>query len=332
MRPAARRLGIASAASAAVLVGALAARFGWDNFFRADGISFLMVARHITGDTLGAGDNAYRYGRVFYPFAGLVVAGGHEVWLRWSLPLVNCLAFGASVAFAGELAASSQRAVRHGLIVLAIPALWFCLGVAWSESLLVALLLGFAVCHIQGREVPAAGCLALAVLTKETAALALVPLCLDALRRRDWRALAVRTTAGLVPVMWWTWTRVRLGEWPFLASTPSRTEAVTFPLGGLVDLVRIDGVTTASSIEIALVIGVAVAGVVLWARRPCSVLAGSAALMGVFALFLGVHVLIFFGDTLRVLSPALAMVYAAAVTQSRPATSEVTIQTGRRWS
>src|SRR5436305_12731703 len=122
---------------AAVVAGMTAIRFGEKTFFRADGTSFLMIARNLSGRGLGAGDDAYRYGRMLYPLAGFVLAGGHKAWLLWTLPLVNCLAFGAAVAFSVELVARQRRPLPHALAILAVPALWLCLAVAWSECLLI---------------------------------------------------------------------------------------------------------------------------------------------------------------------------------------------------
>ncbi|MDQ1395388.1 MAG: hypothetical protein QOG64_647, partial [Acidimicrobiaceae bacterium] len=123
----ARRLGLVACLGALVLVVGRAAVSGWHTFIRADGISFVMVAHHLTGEGLAAGDNAYRYGRVLYPLLGWLLAGGRSGWLLWSLPVVNCVAFGLSVALAGERAMRCGRPLRHGLVVLAVPALWLCL-------------------------------------------------------------------------------------------------------------------------------------------------------------------------------------------------------------
>jgi hypothetical protein len=314
--PEARRAGLVSAGGAGMLVGSLAALFGWDNFFFADGISFLMIARQLSGHGLGSGDDAYRYGRMLYPFAGLLLAGGHRAWLVWTLPVVNCLAFGAAVSCCVELAVRHGRSVRHGLLILAVPALWMCLVVAWSEALLIALLLGFVLCHEERRDVPAAACLALAILTKETAALVLVPFGVAALLRRDLRLVVIRAAAGVPAVMWWSWTRIRLGAWPFLAETPSRTLAVGSPLVGITDLWR-SGVTAIHVTEIALVGFVALTAIGIWIRRPSSVVGGAAAISGAFSLCLGPNVLNTPGDTLRVLSPTLALLLAARIVDTR---------------
>jgi hypothetical protein len=322
LRPAAWRSGLVSAAGAAAVAGLVAARFGEKIFFRADGISFLMIARNLSGHGLGAGDDAYRYGRMLYPLAGLVLAGGHKAWLLWTLPLVNCLAFGATVAFSVELVARQRRPVSHGLAILAVPALWLCLAVAWSECLLIALLLAFVVCHQQRRHTAAAVCLALAVLTKESAALLLLPLAFDALRKRDWKALAGHTLTALPAGAWWTWTRIHLGAWPFLAATPSRTLAIAPPFVGMVELIRLDGATPFNLAEITVVLATAGAAVGLWWRRRDAIVPAAAAVTAAFALCFGFHVLHFAGDTLRVLSPALALTLAAAAAEDPSVASD----------
>ena len=315
IRPSARRLGLAGAALAAALVIVLAAASpdGWRHFIRADGISFLDVARNLSGRGYSAGDNAYRYGRMFYPLVAFALALGHRSWLLMALPLVNCLALGVSIAVACELAARSGRSVRAGLVVLGVPALWLCLLIAWCESLLIALLLGFVLCLRNRRSVAASVLLACAVLTKETAALVVVPLVIDALWRRDRRSLVVRAGALVPAALWWTWVWLRVGEWPFLATTPSRTLAIAPPFVGLVQLVG-DGVTSSRVCEVVLVLTVAFVGAAVWWRRPSSLVAASAAVMAAFSLCFGFHVLDFWGDTLRVLSPALAMVVVAVLT------------------
>jgi hypothetical protein len=314
--PAARRAGLLSAGAAGVLVGALAARFGWQFFFWTDAHGFWRIARQLSGAGLGPGEDAYRYGRMFYPLTGLLLAGGNRAWLQWSLPAVNCLAFGASAACGVELAVRHGRPVRHGLLVLVVPGLWLCLLVAWSEALLIALLLGFVVFHDARRNALAAVCLALAILTKESAALILVPFGVAALLGRDRKAFLVRAAAGVPALLWWSWTRVRLGEWPFLATTLSRSRAVGPPFDGFADLLRGD-VTAIHVIEIGLVLAVAIGGIGFWLRHPSSVVAGAAAISCAFALCLGHNVLMYPGDTLRVLSPTLALLFAAVMVNGR---------------
>jgi hypothetical protein len=124
----------------------------------------------------------------------------------------------------------------------------------------------------------------------------------------------IRAAAVLPAAAWWTWTRLRLGEWPFLASTSCRTLAVSPPFVGPVQLLR-DGVTPSRISEVALVLTVAGAGAAVWLRRPSSPVAGSAAVMAAFTLCFGFHVLDFWGDTLRVMSPALALVVVATGTE-----------------
>jgi hypothetical protein len=316
--PTARRAGLLSAGVAAIVVGLLAARFGWDNFIRGDGRSFVNIAGNLSGDGLGSGDGAYRYGRILYPLAGLLLAGGNRAWLQWSLPVVNCLALGAAVMCSVELAVRRGSSMRRGLIMLAVPAMWMCLLVAWSEALLVALLLGFVVCHEDRRDLAAAACLALAILTKETAALLLVPFVVEAMRRRDRRALAVRTAAAVPAFLWWSWTRVQLGAWPFLADSPSRARAVGPPFAGIVELVHDNGVNAIHVAEIIMIVAVVGSAVWIWVQQPASVVAGSAAISGAFLLCLGPNVLSYSADTLRLLSPTVALILATRIIGDRP--------------
>ena len=320
--PEARRAGLLSAGGAGIVVGLVAARFGWDSFIRADAKSFVLVASHLSGDGLDARDSAYRYGRPLYSIAGLLLAGGRQAWLPWSLPVVNCLAFGAAVSGAVELAVRHGRSMRQGLLILAVPAMWMCLAVAWSEALLIALLLGFVLFHEERRDVPAATCLALAILTRETAALVLVPFCLAALLRRDWKGLAVRTAAGVPAVLWWSWTRIRLDVWPFLAESPSRSLAIGPPFAGIVGLLRADDLTAIHVTGIVLVLAIALNAIRIGFRQPSSVVGGAAAISGAFLLCVGPSVLNYPGDTMRVLSPALALLLAARIVDAHAGVPE----------
>ena len=75
-------------------------------------------------------------------------------------------------------------------------------------------------------------------LFREAAVLALVPLAAATVRRRGWRN-ALPWLATPVPlVLWWTWVRARVGQWPFLDPSPSRRDALSWPLGGVVQVVR----------------------------------------------------------------------------------------------
>jgi hypothetical protein len=186
-----------------------------------------------------------------------------------------------------------------GVIVLLAPGLLILYDRAYAEPTLLAIVLLtllFEAAHQRGAAVTA---LAVALLVKEVAILALVPFLWRAWRDRDWRAARTWLIAVVPYAFWMVWVRIRVGEFPFLSNDPSRRGALSVPFGGIHDALR-DHQKGAAFISV-MIIATAIAGVAAawWARRVP--IAGAAAAFSLFALCTGPTTTAYLGETLRLL-------------------------------
>ena len=75
--------------------------------------------------------------------------------------------------------------------------------------------------------------LAGAILVKEVAIVALIPLLWRAVRQRSWRDVGVAAGTVVPYVAWCIWLKWRVGEFPFLARSVSREGALGLPFAGI---------------------------------------------------------------------------------------------------
>ena len=281
-------------------------------FFRAGDPIFtraVATAPFGNGHTVAAlgdpGEAAYRYGRIGMPFAAWLLALGHPAAVTWSLVGLHHAAFIALPLLSTTLLEQYGAPAIGGAVVLAIPGLLAIYDRPYAEVVLVALLLA-TVLAVTTRRVRWAWCLlALAILTKETAAIAIAPMVWYSLRNRRPREAAAWCSA-LVPYLAWAcWVRIRVGDFPVPGTDRVEKRALSFPGGGLRVVLR----DKSSSAEIAFLVlatvAVAIAGA--WLARP-SLLSGYALTFGLFAACAGPSTLRFSGETLRLLSVPQAFV------------------------
>lgn len=180
-------------------------------------------------------DNAFRLGRIGYPLvAWLLSFGGQTVLVPTALLLVGI----GSLAGLAAMGASQARA--HGLawgwgLLICWPGLLFSIDFDLAEPLEVLLVVTGFVALRRGRAALATAALSLAVLTRETAVVAVLAVALwrlpQLLRRR------VRTTdlAWVVPLFvfagWQLICRSVTGEWPLTSDAGSNSQA---PFTGIV--------------------------------------------------------------------------------------------------
>ena len=155
-----------------------------------------------------------RYGRIGMPAAAWLLAGGKPHEVRLTHPIVVILATGFTAAaaaalfpFAGPLAA-----------MLPFLAPGFPLSVAggYGEVTAVAAALWGLYFALRERWWPAAALLSYAILSKETAGIVLIGVCIWCLLQRRFRGLVIMATS-LVPVLaWWGYVAVRYGHIPIL--------------------------------------------------------------------------------------------------------------------
>ena len=212
---------LAAIAALAVTISVIASQ-GYDAVLRGDGYHYYRVALDPFGDGrifAGSGPDtgtAYRYGRFLFPLAAWLLAFGQRAAIVVTLPAVY---IGSILLFATLAAAHCQRAGRtaiSGLAALLVPAAFITVPLLIPEILVAGLVLLVYGLAETGRPNRARVVASLLLLTRETAILALAPLVLRDLRRREWRDV-LRWAGTVVPLIaWYGWLRVRLGVWPFL--------------------------------------------------------------------------------------------------------------------
>jgi hypothetical protein len=326
--------GALAGALAALVLGVNAARHGGDWLFRNDAEFYWLVARdpfangavfRPIADEMG---NAYRYGRMLFPFLGWLVVGGRDSLVRWGLAGVDAVSFGAVVALAAELCARRGAQVERGLLVLVVPGLWFATVLVLAEPLVLALILAVYLLALDGRPRSAMVAGALLLLAREAAVIALVPLVWRAVRQRRW-ADVVGWGLTLVPLFaWWTWVRVQVGEWPFLDPSSSRRNALSLPFVGFARVVPDAG----SDHVAAFVIGAITVAAAAWAWRRSSrtPVSEGAVLFGLLVLCFGQAAWFRPGEAIRLMAPAQLLTVIALVSPARqPAAAAVV---GRRSS
>ena len=315
------RLGLVSIVVAAFIMTTRVVAVGQKALFRNDAEFYWLVAL----DPFGEGTvfipfaeemgRAYRYGRILFPFLGWLFAGGRDSLVPWALMAVDVVAFGVTVALAIELCARRGAAGR-GIAVLLVPAMWFALVLAVSEPLVFALVFGVYLLWLTGWRRAALVTAAFLLLAREAAVVALVPLIVRDVRERG---AAVLASWALVPVpliAWWTYVRVRVGEWPFFDDSISRREALGAPLSGVVTIARED--VDADHIVAFLLGAVTVAaGVWVYRRRPFWPVSEGALAFSLMLLVLGPNAWRYPGEAIRLMGPAQLLI-AIAVAAHAP--------------
>jgi hypothetical protein len=242
---------------------------------------------------------AYRYGRIGLPLLGWIGGLGRPALVPWALVIVNLVAISAVPGLAAALAAEYDAPPIAGAAAL-LTSLLFIRNVVYAEPLLIACILFAYVLEARAHHRSALAMLAFAILVKETAVLALVPWIWGAVRRRDLRG-AAEYASTIVPFLLWTiWVRIRVGELPFLAQTPSRTQAISWPGAGLRYAITHhtrDHVAVAAIVVITVVL--CCIGAFVARDLP---IGGFTATMAVFFLCLGPNALRYSEETLRLLS------------------------------
>jgi hypothetical protein len=290
-------------------------------FERGDARMYWLTARDLFGGGDGfaalgrAPEVPYRYGRIGLPFAGWVLAFGQPALVGSGLIAVNVVALAAVAGLSALLIAEYGGHPATAVWVLLVPGLLPLTMNVVAEPLLVALILLAYVLDRRRQRVPARWVMAYAILVKEVAVLALIPWAWRAIRGRD-RAALRGIAATLVPyATWCVWLRVRVGEFPFLASTTNRADALDLPFAGVRAVVSArapDYQAIVAMLLVTVALGVAAA----WIARGTQ-LGGLAAAFALPSVCLGVQALRFEGEAMRLLVvPQVFAVSAIAATCS----------------
>jgi hypothetical protein len=153
---------------------------------------------------------------------------------------------------------------------------------------------------------------ALLLLTRETALLALPPLILSHVRRREWRALVGWSVVAIPLLLWYVWLRARVGVWPFLDPRHPAGRALDLPTRSFLSAVwRADAGT---ALVLAAGLGwvtIAIGAAVVSSRRTA--LAWAALSMASLILLFGRGQAELPGEAVRLMLPAQLLIAVAAL-------------------
>jgi hypothetical protein len=300
-------LGVAVAVAAGIVIALAYARHDHTPQVGSDSELFDGVARDPfgTGDTIVApvvNGIAYRYGRILYPITAWTLAGGRPSLVGWTLAIVFAVSLGAAVAMAAWLLQRQGRPAWYGLAILATPfvVLWIDAPAIVAEPMVIALVLGVYVLDARRRGVAMRVTAAAAILARETAALALLPLVWRAWREDGWRGLASWAWVPLPYLSWALWVRVRIGEWPFTDPAYSRKAAISLPFAGIADV--FDGAFKNAE-QLTLLVGLAtvILAVFVWRSRPWPPISAAALATAAIIPCLGINVWSYLFEASRVM-------------------------------
>ncbi len=177
----------------------------------------------------------YRYRRILYPFLANILSFGHKKEIPYILVALN-IAFMVGVVFVSALWFRFQGASPWwGLFALGVTGGWTVLFLSTADLMAGFLLIFSLYAYVRGRVWAAALGMAAAGITHETLLLILGAFWLDALFKKDWRALGVFTLSTLPAVIW---NLHILEVLPPTRSTTGILENFTYPFGGVVDKIR----------------------------------------------------------------------------------------------
>jgi hypothetical protein len=328
----------------AMAIPTLRSAGGLEDFFKRtnDAVFYRMTAQAPFGTGRAfvekgyANEIAYRYGRIGLPLVGWLLALGRPSAVPWTLITVHLAAIAAIPGLAAALAAEYDAPPIAGAVVL-FSSLLFIRGVVYAEALLIACILLAYVLESRHHHRSAWAVFAFAILVKETAILALVPWIWRALRRRDFRRAGEFVAAAIPFALWCVWVRVRIGEFPFLAHTLSRTQAIGPPAAGL-RFALVHHTPDHVAVVSAVLVTVALCCIGAYFARDLPI-GGFTAALAVLFLCLGPNALRYSAETLRLLSlPQVFALLCIAVAIGRrfwpqsaaPASQPVTSSSGAR--
>jgi hypothetical protein len=249
------------------------------------------------------------------PALAWLLALGQPGLVGWTLVALNLAAIVAIPVLSCALARIYCGDARLGLLVLLLPGLMFAYSRPYAEALLIAVVLTAYLLEARGHRGGAIALFAYAILIKEIAVLALIPFVWRGFTRRDPPEVA-RWLVALVPYgLWACWVRLRVGEFPFLAHDPSRSNALSLPFVGVMNGLRSQTPNTVFAAEVALA---SIALGLLAARCARGTEIGLAALLFAgLACCVGPNTLAYPGDTQRVLLVGQVVAFAALVPRLR---------------
>jgi hypothetical protein len=234
-------IGSVAGALTLLVLGVVSLRSTQGLFAGSDGLFFLNVARAPFGNGHGFPGNplvvgvAYRYGRVLLPLFAWLLALGRAGAVPWTLAVVFASSVGAWVALTAEYVRRSNRGAMWTATLLACPGvlIWFGGPVVVSEPLAISAVLLAYLLHEDGRERSSRAVAAMALLARETTAVAFIPLAWQAWRRDRGRGLVQWAAVGCPYAAWSVWVWLRVGRLPFADPAIDRSDAFVAPFRGI---------------------------------------------------------------------------------------------------
>jgi hypothetical protein len=245
------------------------------------------------------------------------LALGRPALICWSMIVVYFASMAAIPGIAATLLAEYDVPPARAAFVLLTPGLLLMTGLVYAESLQIALILLACLFEARHQRRAALVTVAFAILVKETSVLALAPWLWTGVKRRDGRLLA-NCVAVVVPyALWVIWVRIRIGQFPFLAPTPSRANALGLPGVGIRDALRTQS-PNHSFIITASILTFALGAVASWAARKYWIAPVTAAFTALIACY-GPSAVFYVLENLRLLSvpTVLAIVCLVAALSRR---------------
>ena len=307
-------IGILGSLLAALAMGSIVVRQGQASIFRNDAEFFWIVAR----DPFGKGQIlrsdpsvgvAYRFGRPLFPLLAWGLALGHKGVVRSMLMVIDVVSFGSSLGLAAVLLARRRGRPDRALVLLLIPGVWWAVVLAVSEPMVLALMLAIFLAYQDDRWRVTLVLAALLLLTRESAGLVLVPLVVHDVRRAGWRILVPWAFTATPLLLWWTWLRFRIGQWPPLDPAESRRGALDLPFRGYWHIKG--GFHASHAIAFGLAAVTVVAGLWVWRRRQWWPISDAAVLFSLLILFLGPNATRLPGELVRLIMPAQVFIILA---------------------
>lgn len=287
--------------AALVALGALIAvsRAHIDRTAYGDGLIYRYVAGHLTtpasqiDPVVSSRGSSIRYGRIGFPALIWLAAAGHNSAMPWSQGALI-------VVFAGIAGvATSTLFPRAGPIgaLLAFIAPGFALSVVggYGEVVAVALALWAVILVQRARYWPAAGFLAMAMLTRENAGAVLLGLVVWLLIHKIPRAVGILATSLIPIIVWYAFVDARFGHLPYFDPYLHKTTTtVGKPFIAVGQSLTHGGAGSIATAAIHL----ALALLAFWLWRK-DILAIVAAAAGLQVLNAGVFAWHFIGDAMR---------------------------------
>jgi hypothetical protein len=274
-------------------------------FATGDPRLFLLTTRDLFGTGHGfaalgfASEIPYRYGRMGLPLLAWLLAFGRPAMMGWTLIGINLAALTAIPGLAAVVLNDCESPPKAAAFILVLPAFAVLFGNVFSDPLVLALLLIVYLLDRHGHRRSALFLLAYAVLVKEIAVLALIPLLYRAVRRGAWRDARTAASIVLPYAVWCCWVRFRVGAFPFLANTEARRGALGLPFvafGHVLAHPTGDDIVLLAIAAATIAVGVAGA----WLARGTNI-GALAAVYTLLSVCMGSESLRLFGEGLRVL-------------------------------